>query len=52
MENIPEYDEDGNKICPDCLCHYRNINHECPIWMKMLVKAKRNKKSTRVIGPV
>jgi len=41
LKELQEYDEDGNKICSECLCHYSGIEHKCPEWIKMLVKRKK-----------
>lgn len=39
-----KYDEDGYIICEDCLCHYTaGYGHQCPPWLKELVKMKRDK---------
>lgn len=40
-----QFDENGNRICPDCLCHYTNgMNHDCPGWLKLLIQSKKKSK--------
>ena len=37
-----EFDEDGNRICSQCKCHYKNIDHKCPEWMLLIIKHNKN----------
>ena len=44
QKNIPDFDSDGNRICPDCYCHVRPDligQHICPKWMVALIKNKK-----------
>lgn len=47
VEELKIYDDDGNVICQDCMCHHTpGMNHVCPPWIKMLVQAKKRKEAT------
>lgn len=37
-----EYDEDSNRICPVCSCHYKNIEHKCPEWLLLLINKQND----------
>lgn len=45
MDELPnteiiKTDEDGNRVCPVCTCHYKNIDHKCPEWLLAIMKYK------------
>ena len=42
MGNPTVYDEDGNVVCQECLCHHTpGYPHTCPDWMRLLVASRR-----------
>ena len=44
-DEVVQYDDDGNRVCSRCLCHYSPVmNHTCPEWLVALIEMNKAKK--------